>query len=232
MNKIISFSVWGQDPRFLKGAIRNIEEASRVYPDWKCRFYIDGTVPLADAKLWNDSGAEVYKVSSKGSYHGAFWRFFPAADPEVDVMISRDTDSRVNEREAAAVNEWIESPFGFHIIRDHPHHVQTILAGLWGVKKGVIPQIKQLINNWKNYGHKGVDQGFLHTSVFPLIKDNCLVHDDENAKKPSDRQLSNAVSFPDHPEVKLKSQCLITGKQAFCGAIFNEDDTPGFWRPY
>lgn len=232
MNKIISFSVWGQDPRYLQGALRNIEEARRVYPDWKCRFYIDNSVPMSNAEIWHKNGAEVFKVSSEGLYHGMFWRFFPAADSDVDVMISRDADSRVNEREAAAVNEWLESPYGFHIIRDHSHHVQTILGGLWGAKKGTISQMRRLINEWNNYKCKGIDQGFLHTKIFPLIENNYLAHDDDNLKKPADRQIKNAKPFPKHTDVQLKALCLATGRVGFCGAIFNEDDTPGHWRPY
>jgi protein O-GlcNAc transferase len=232
MNKIISFSVWGHDQRYLKGALRNIQEARRVYPDWKCRFYVDNSVSLSDAKTWHDEGAEVYKIDSKGAYHGMFWRFFPAGDPTVDVMISRDADSRVNEREAAAVEEWLNSPFGFHIIRDHSHHVQHIQGGLWGAKKNTIPQIKQLIREWKDFSCKGIDQGFLYSKVFPLIKDNYLAHDDDNDKKPLDRQLKNAKPFPKHKEVLLKAYCFVTKREGFCGAIFNEHDKPDHWRPY
>ena len=28
------------------------------------------------------------------------WRFFPSLDPQVDIFLSRDLDSRINEREA------------------------------------------------------------------------------------------------------------------------------------
>ena len=37
------------------------------------------------------------------------WRFLPSLDPEVEVMMSRDLDSRLTEREAVAVREWLES---------------------------------------------------------------------------------------------------------------------------
>ena len=37
--KLITFSLWGQDPKYLVGAIRNAELASEIYPDWICRFY-------------------------------------------------------------------------------------------------------------------------------------------------------------------------------------------------
>ena len=60
---------------------------------------------------------------------GMVWRFFPALDPQVDVLLSRDLDSRVSAREAAAVEEWIESEVAsFHNMRDHPGGKQYWLS--------------------------------------------------------------------------------------------------------
>ena len=33
-----------------------------------------------------------------------------------------------------AVNEWLQSKHVFHVMRDHPGHDLSILAGMWGVK--------------------------------------------------------------------------------------------------
>ena len=38
---IISFSLWGEDPKYWIGALRNIELARKFYPGWITRFYID-----------------------------------------------------------------------------------------------------------------------------------------------------------------------------------------------
>merc|ERR1719431_1051297 len=48
---------------------------------------------------------------------GMVWRFLPMADPTVDIMISRDLDSRFSPREAAAVSDWLASDHPFHIMR-------------------------------------------------------------------------------------------------------------------
>ena len=46
-----------------------------------------------------------------------------------------DLDSRLNEREAAAVNEWLtKSNYAFHFMRDHPAHFIKILGSGWGVR--------------------------------------------------------------------------------------------------
>jgi hypothetical protein len=47
----------------------------------------------------------------KGGIAGMFWRFLVAEDDAVDRYIVRDSDSRLNAREAAAVAEWMASPY-------------------------------------------------------------------------------------------------------------------------
>ena len=42
----------------------------------------------------------------------------------------RDADSRPSSREWAAVNEWMESGYSAHIMRDHPAHKIVMMAGI------------------------------------------------------------------------------------------------------
>jgi hypothetical protein len=50
-------------------------------------------------------------------------------DPNVDVFISRDSDSVILQREVDAVDEWLRSNYTFHVMRDHPFHFAAILVG-------------------------------------------------------------------------------------------------------
>ena len=54
--------------------------------------------------------------------------FILLASLQVDVMISRDLDSRITARESAAVGEWISSNKSFHVMRDHPDHGTFMLG--------------------------------------------------------------------------------------------------------
>jgi hypothetical protein len=45
MKKIISFSLWGDNPKYTVGAIKNAELALSIYPDWICRYYIGKSTP-------------------------------------------------------------------------------------------------------------------------------------------------------------------------------------------
>ena len=122
MKKIISFSLWGDIPRYAEGAIRNAELALEVYPDWICRYYIGKNTPLETiGRLSGFDNTEIYIMNEPGDWTGMFWRFYPASDIDVDVMISRDVDSRLTSREKAAVDEWLEGDKDFHIMRDHPY---------------------------------------------------------------------------------------------------------------
>jgi protein O-GlcNAc transferase len=178
--KLIAFSLWGDNPKYNVGAIKNAELAKVVYPGWVCRFYVGASVPqeTIDALEAFDN-TEVVKKDEPGNYIATTWRFYPASENDVDVLISRDCDSRLNIREKAAVDEWLASDRGFHVMRDHPAHGIGILAGMWGCKKGAFPQMKELLNTHvtPKDNRFGIDQHFLCSIVEPLVRPNWMEHD-------------------------------------------------------
>ena len=44
-------------------------------------------------------------MDEDGDWSGMFWRFHPCSEEDVDVVLSRDTDSRLTQREKDAVDE-------------------------------------------------------------------------------------------------------------------------------
>lgn len=202
MKKIISFSLWGQNLKYTVGCLKNIELAKSVYPDWKCRIYCAKDVPQIIIKNINSfPNAELILMNDPPNWDGMFWRFYAAED--ADIFISRDTDSRLNAREKAAVDEWLASDKQFHIMRDHPYHNYPILGGMWGSKKPLLNNIKELISGYKKGNYWQVDQDFLREKIYNLVKDTSLVHDEFFEKK----------SFPTKRE----------GLQ-FVGQVFDEND--------
>jgi len=121
---------------------------------------------------------QVVERSEIGDWRGMYWRFEAASEPDVEVMISRDTDSRLSAREKAAVDEWLNSDKGFHIMRDHPWHKFPVLGGMWGVKKGVLSNMKELIKNFSQEDKYGTDYEFFAQAVIPRIANNVMVHDE------------------------------------------------------
>jgi len=202
--KVISFSLWGDNPVYAQGAIRNAELALTVYPGWVCRFYVGTSTPEdVVSKLEAMDNCEVVRKDEAGDWTGMFWRFEAAADPTVDIMLSRDCDSRLNSREKAAVDEWLASDKSFHIMRDHPYHGTEILGGMWGTR-GMIPGIQQAMDSFEKGDYWQVDQNFLKT-IYEQVGPFAHVHDEFFEKKP----------FPTTRKGKL-----------FVGQAYNEYDVP------
>lgn len=180
--KVISFALWGSDKKYLIGALRNVEIAKDIYPDWVCRFYLAHEVPFGIRyELKNHDNAQIVEVPQVGNWVFSFNRFFAMSEPDVDVMISRDTDSRLTHREKSAVDEWLASDKGFHIMKDHPwHYSYPILAGMFGCKKGAVKDVKEKIETFNKSNWYHSDQEFLKAMILPEIRNNVFIHDDWN----------------------------------------------------
>ena len=190
--KIIAFSLWGNDPKYTIGAIKNADIAEELFPDWTCRFYIGKSVPEdIISQLEKKTNVQLVRMNEDGDWSGMFWRFHPCSEDDVDVVLSRDTDSRLTQREKDAIDEWLESDKGFHIMRDHPWHAAAILGGMWGCKKGTLPEMSSLINSIPKGDFWQVDQIFLRDYIYPLVKDNAFVHDEFFEKTPFPTERDN-----------------------------------------
>ena len=113
-------------------------------------------------------------------------------DPEVDVFISRDCDSRLSDREYQAVQVWLENSTQFHCMRDHEaHKFPPVLGGMWGAKRNGLLNLNYmfelvLAHNDKSYFD---DQNGLAViyQKFPYL---FIEHDD--------REFFGGTPFPDH----------------------------------
>jgi len=173
--KVISFSLYNSRPKDILNAVINCLLSPTVYPGWICRFYVDDTIPKnLHLALESFKHVEVVTMPRHRGSSAMLWRFLPASDPSVSVMISRDADSWLSMRERVCVDKWLESDKGFHIIRDHCYHSQKIMGGVWGVKRGVFPQMKELVEEFVKSGT--YDQGFLAEKVYPVVIGNAMIH--------------------------------------------------------
>jgi hypothetical protein len=179
---IISFSLWGDDPRYLRGAVQNAMSVSDIYPGWRCRFYVDGSVPADALSVLDELGAELVYEHESSNINGRVRlarRFWVANDNTVGYFAVRDCDSVISHREAAAVNAWIASDRWFHVMRDWWTHTELILAGMWGGVAGILPDLKQLFEGYssKQLETPNWDQWFLRDRIWGMIKNHCLIHD-------------------------------------------------------
>jgi hypothetical protein len=218
MKKVVAYSLWGDHPMYWIGALKNIELVNKFYPGFISRFYIDKNSRQDLIESIKGENVEVILVDSKDSFHGMFWRFWASEDPDVDIFLSRDCDSRISEREATAVNEWLKSDKDFHIMRDHPYHTVPILGGMWGCRNGLLRDIKisKQIENWNKFSEKGVDQDFLGQVIYPYIRNKAIEHAEFN--------LRFGGEIRKFPSVRRDYE--------YIGDIFDEKDVrnPDLWK--
>ena len=200
MRKVISFSLWGDNPKYTIGAIKNSEIAPFIYPDWETWFYVADNVPREIIEKLKQSGSKIINKNNE-DWDGMFWRFYPMSDPSVDIFISRDTDSRLNYRERRAVDAWIDSGKKLHIMRDHRYHGTPVLGGMWGFRgstSDIRDQIDDFIKDTGKSGYYDVDQFFLRSIIYTKYKEDSIAHDEffDGIPFPSPREGQEYVGAP------------------------------------
>ena len=180
--KVISFSLWGDNPKYTMGAIKNSLLRNKFYPEWEMRVYHDSSVPSYILEELKGNNVKLVERDNQ-NHSNAMWRFSPASEEGIECFISRDCDSRLFERDVAAVNEWLESDKKFHIIRDHPGgHAWEISAGMWGCKSGFIQNIDEKMHQYINTSHwisdRAVDQRFLQEIIYTQAITSLFLHDE------------------------------------------------------
>lgn len=193
-------SLYGDDPKYTIGAVRNAQLLPVIFPGWRLCIFCERQVPseteggpascvyvpLQVTRKLEELGAEL-KYIDPGGLAPMLWRFLPVDDVTVDVFISRDSDSRLTERDAAIVSAWLDTDTLFHCIRDHPSHAEyPVSGGLWGARTkwlrlllGGRP-IASLVQYSNSYLE---DMRFLGSELWPLVQSLAYCHDSVSCDK-------------------------------------------------
>ena len=202
-------SLYGKDPRYTWGALRNAQLVPVYLPDWTLRVYIAAdpappelAVPPRIINKLRLLGAQIARVSltTGNSMAPRNWRLLATDDRRLDYFLVRDADSRLSEREAVAVRDWLSTVADknssaqsttaavVHCIRDHPKHVdQAIVDGLWGGQPRALGQLlRQSIIEMMTIGavssslvnRTGVDvRTLLNEVLWPAVSNWSCCHD-------------------------------------------------------
>ncbi|MEN9889560.1 MAG: hypothetical protein RL559_1597 [Pseudomonadota bacterium] len=182
-HNLVSFSLFGQQARYCEMAVLNVLAARRHLPDFVCRFYIDASVPPALVARLQALGAQCVAMGeAQRQMPPTMWRFLAMDDPQADAVLVRDVDALIDAREAAAVHAWRASGLPFHILRDDCCHTELILAGLFGIRAGVLRGIAGRIARYLEAAgpaarERYADQLFLRHWVWPAVRGHALTHD-------------------------------------------------------
>ncbi len=186
---------------YTTGVTKNLEEMRKFYPGYSMRVYTN--TPLLPQEPWchllcHNSDlfwCNIEKTPSHGNQsHMNFmiWRFLPLGDPSVDIFLSRDLDSVVTEREAAAVQDWLGLPEkkAIQLMRDKSaSHYTAMLGGMWGARnsyfgKGSNQSVNTLLRNILSVSAntlfltgKGFDQNVLNIQIYEPRRNQIVAYD-------------------------------------------------------
>lgn len=179
-DKFFSFCVYNDNPKYTIGSLRNVEQYTKEYPDYKTLVYVRNDVPQEIIKKINDNNGVIIKTLFLPNWFMRFTRFLPLENCKF--ICCRDTDCRLIKREIILNKNFIDSNKKFHIIRDHPYHGAEILAGMWSSHNYVIKNLRFLILDFclknMNSGRDNFDQVFLTQYIYRLVNnEHLLTHD-------------------------------------------------------
>lgn len=175
-SKVVSVTLFGQNRKYLQGAIKLADSVLRKLPGWNLVFFVGKSVPEETISNLVSRNSRIVRVDGDEGLSATAWRFRLHELGDSDWVLFRDSDSVISQREAHAIGQWVNSGKGFHIIRDHPFHSAKILAGLWGLKPEAAPWFREAVEAYSFTNDYGSDQEFLASKVYPRILESSLVH--------------------------------------------------------
>jgi hypothetical protein len=212
--KAVVYSLWGNNPRYTDNAIRCAKIWKQSGTNWEPVFFVG--IDVSDqikSKLIAEGGKVL--ESPRNVKNPLFWRF---AFRDCERFIVRDTDSLPCSRDLNAIQLWEKSGMTFHVIRDHPHHTNPMMGGLWGAVVSEIPKtvkfdcskprsmdIREIYNS---------DQRFLSSHVWPKIRSRTFQQDFCTRHLFPDAEPFPAP-FPDNND-----------GWRFCGEVYDETGNP------
>ncbi len=172
VNGLIAYSLYGSKPMYLHGALINAEMVRHIYPGFTARFYIADDVPQHVVERLVDLNCEIVRCGSYTQCEGMLWRLQALEEPGYDVVCIRDADSRLSYRERMLLDEWLQTDYAYHAVRDHPQHENAVILSHFNSRKPLKLPPRVCSSNTYN-----VDERYFQDQVVPLIRDEMMVHD-------------------------------------------------------
>lgn len=182
MVNVFSFCLYGPyNARYYPGLLENIFLAGKYFPTWKVYVYY---APDVEESMLHHLKACTSVVLRETQEHGSInmiHRFYAIDEPDVELMMVRDADSRIHWKDRWAIRDFLSKPeFVAHTIRDNVQHTARMMGGLWGMRKSAGLSIRTLYASYIediSQGHRlAHDQNFLGDVVYPIVLPKLLVH--------------------------------------------------------
>ncbi len=197
MVNAFSFCLYGpHHPQYYVGMRENIVMIQAFFPEWVTYVYIGPDVTDDMRKFLAYYPTVRIRETGETGAINMIHRFYAIDEPDVDLMMVRDADSRIHWKDRWAIRQFVASSFQAHTHRDHRDHTALMMGGLWGIRKtaGINIRAEYAIFKENPAEHKlGHDQNFLIERIYPKVFDNLLIHYSNG------RAISvetNAIEFP------------------------------------
>lgn len=206
-NKVISISLFGDNPYYYNYAYKIKDDLPRYFPNWELRIYIHYKTPEFVIKKFIDKGCQVIiiKQDNMTPSDSTFWRFLAAQDDVI--FISRDADYQLNDFDYQLVNMWLEDKTYFmkYLNKDFLINLELKIrkihspfyAGFWGGRNRCVPDMLEQINNYKYRKHWRRDEIFLETIIWEryITKRSITIFIDNKLSKNINRLLRPYVKI-------------------------------------
>jgi hypothetical protein len=198
MVNVFSFCLYGpENPRYYPGMLENVYLAAKYFPTWKVYVYYAPDVTEGMVNTLRTCSSVVMRPTGIFGEPNMIQRFFAIDEPDVELMMVRDADSRIHWKDRWAIRDFLSRPeLIAHTIRDHVEHTAPLMGGLWGLRKSSGINLQGTYENYredKSLGHRlAHDQNFLLDVIYPAVVPKLLVHYSFN-RDPRDR---HCVKFP------------------------------------
>lgn len=197
MTAAFSFCLYGPpNPMYYTGLLENVVLACKYFPEWKVFVYLGADVSDEMRETLASVPSVVVRDTGLTGPANMIHRFFAIDEPEVDLMMVRDADSRIHWKDRWAIRQFVYQPqFAGHIIRDNAVHNVRMMGGLWGIRKqpelSVHELYKAFVANPRDHG-AGHDQSFLAECIYPQLLGRVLVHHSHGLVYPGE----TGIEFP------------------------------------
>lgn len=190
-------SLTGNTSKDLYGVIQNIMLQPIYFPNWTVRVYLEKPVLLDDTThkprypaIPNHFSSKLERLHVQIAYVNtqntkidpSLWPALGVEDESVDYLLVRKPTNRLSDRDAAVVDEWMDSGKVVHVIQDHPKYTcrptrNNIVPESWGVNakklRAFLGQRKliSLLVRTQN------EATFLNDVLWPKLVDQVLCHE-------------------------------------------------------
>lgn len=181
MVNVFSYCIYGSQDKYCLGLIKNLEQIAISYPDFETHIAVGNDVPdhyIQKYKEFNNTKLTIHSDITGGRLMS--YRFFPLDDPGVEVMMSRDADSRLTERDRWCIDQFLQSDYKIFTIRDHKNHGTQLMGGQWGMRRihGFSMQTAYDIfkRSYAQIDRVQNDQDFIRGYIYNVYKTQCVAY--------------------------------------------------------